>query len=168
MGAGLAVEIGHLFSGNVLGEVDAVGRVFLPAFIRTILGRRSDSRIFLLGPHESDPCLIAYDPGHASILHAEVERSRLRDEAAGASPAAHHARARRTFGMTEDSHCDAEGWTILPPRMRRRAGIEDLALFVGAGPHFEIWNPQVARQGADPDLRELAEWRLGEGPACAS
>jgi MraZ protein len=46
--------------------------------------------------------------------------------------------------------------------MRRKGKIEDLALFVGAGGTFEIWNPKIALESGDPDLRELAAYRLEE------
>ncbi len=45
---------------------------------------------------------------------------------------------------------------------RRRGRIEDLALFVGVGGTFEIWNPHLALQSGDADLRELAAYRLEE------
>ena len=46
--------------------------------------------------------------------------------------------------------------------MRRRGKIEDLALFVGTGGTFEIWNPHLALESGDADLRELAAFRLEE------
>jgi MraZ protein len=46
--------------------------------------------------------------------------------------------------------------------MRRKGRIEDLALFVGVGGTFEIWNPRLALESGDQDLRELAAYRLEE------
>ncbi len=46
--------------------------------------------------------------------------------------------------------------------MRRKGKIEDLALFVGVGGTFEIWNPYVALESGDEDLRDLAAYRLEE------
>ena len=46
--------------------------------------------------------------------------------------------------------------------MRKRGQIEDLALFVGTGGTFEIWNPQLALQSEDDGLRELAAELLEE------
>jgi DNA-binding transcriptional regulator/RsmH inhibitor MraZ len=40
--------------------------------------------------------------------------------------------------------------------LRCRAGISDSALVIGTGGAFEMWSPQVALQGDDPDLRALA------------
>jgi MraZ protein len=156
------VGIEHLFSGSALGAVDAEGRVALPDFIRRVVERRSDGRRLMFGAHECAPCLTGYDPAHAPRLQAEVERQRLRDEAIGAPPETHHARARRLFGLVEDADFDAAGRIVLPAMMRRRGRIGDVILFVGTGAEFEIWNPELAREAGDPDLRELAEYRLGE------
>jgi hypothetical protein len=34
-------------------------------------------------------------------------------------------------------------------------------LFIGAGSHFEIWDPSLAIAGGDEELRYLARYRLG-------
>ena len=46
--------------------------------------------------------------------------------------------------------------------MRRKGKIEDLALFVGVGGIVEIWNPRVALESGDRDLKEIAAYRLEE------
>jgi MraZ protein len=156
------VELEHLFNGSALNAVDAKGRLSIPAFIRGVVERRSDAKAVVIGAHEIDPCLSAYDRGYARILHTENERRRLLEEGQGGAPGNHFARARRTFGLTEDVPYDPSGRIILPPMMRRKGRIEDLALFVGVGGTFEIWNPHVALEHGDDDLRELAAWRLEE------
>jgi MraZ protein len=156
------VELEHLFNGSALNAVDAKGRLSVPAFIRGVVERRSDARAVVIGAHEVDPCLTAYDRGYARILHQENERRRLQEEAAGGHAASHYARARRTFGAVEDVSYDPSGRILLPPLMRRKGKIEDLALFVGVGGTFEIWNPYLALESGDEDLRELAAFRLEE------
>ncbi|HEV2078820.1 MAG TPA: division/cell wall cluster transcriptional repressor MraZ [Allosphingosinicella sp.] len=156
------MELEHLFNGSALSAVDAKGRLSVPAFIRGVIERRSDAKAVVIGMHEASPCLNAYDRGYARILYAENERRRLMEEAAGGDLSAHHARARRTFGLTEDVPYDPSGRIILPPMMRRKGRIEDLALFVGTGGTFEIWNPQLALESGDEELRDLASYRLEE------
>ena len=154
------MELEHLFNGSALNAVDAKGRLSIPSFIRGVVERRSDARAVVIGAHEVDPCLTAYDRGYARILHAENERRRLLEEEQGGAPQSHFSRARRTFGLTEDVPYDPSGRIILPPMMRRKGRIEDLALFVGVGGTFEIWNPYVALEHGDEELRELAAYRL--------
>ena len=52
------------------------------------------------------------------------------------------------FGATEEVPYDSSGRIVLPPMMRRKGEIEDLALFLGTGETFQIWNPKLflARQ----------------------
>ncbi|HEX8654173.1 MAG TPA: division/cell wall cluster transcriptional repressor MraZ [Allosphingosinicella sp.] len=163
-GRGKAVELEHLFNGSALNAVDAKGRLSIPAFIRGVVERRSDARAIVVGPHETDPCLTAYDRGYARHLHIENERRRLLEESQAGSGdnVGHFRRARRTFGLTEDVPYDPSGRIIMPPMMRRKGRIEDLALFVGVGGTFEIWNPLLALEHGDEDLRELAAFRLEE------
>ena len=156
------MELEHLFNGSALSAVDAKGRLSVPSFIRGVIERRSDAKAVVIGMHEASPCLNAYDRGYARILYAENERRRLAEENAGGDLSAHHARARRTFGLTEDVPYDTSGRIILPPMMRRKGRIEDLALFVGTGGTFEIWNPQLALESGDEELRDLASYRLEE------
>src|SRR5437868_5547232 len=86
------VEMLHLFSGSALREVDRDGKLALPAFVTTAVERRSGARALLFGKHESAPCVTAYDPAYTPVLHGEIERQRLRLEAAGEPPEAHQAR----------------------------------------------------------------------------
>ncbi len=154
------MELEHLFNGSALNAVDAKGRLSVPSFIRSVIERRSEAKAIVLGRHEADPCLTAYDRNYAKVLYAENERRRLLEE--GQDPQAHFARARRTFGITEEVPYDTSGRIILPPMMRRKGQIEDLALFVGTGGTFEIWNPRLALESADEELRDLAAYRLEE------
>ena len=151
-------SIQHLFIGNSLCATDSAGRICLPGFVRSILDRRSNSRTIVIGRHERDPCLVGYDRGFTAILARDCQRRRLAEEAT--DPAAHHARARRVFGFTEEAELDRRGRISLPPMMRRYARIDDLALVVGTGGAFEIWNPELALASGDSGLSELAGFRL--------
>jgi MraZ protein len=154
------VHVEHLFGGSALAAIDAKGRVRVPRFVREVAERRSDAGFLVLGPHESDSCVTGYDPSWRRMLFADAERRRLQEEAAGGG-ASHHSRARRAFGLTEQAEIDSGGRIALPPMIRRLGRIEDLALFVGTGGAFEIWNPHLAAESGDPALAELARWRLG-------
>ena len=155
-----AVENRHIFSGNALGALDEEGRVTLPPFILREMARHEGAGRLLLGVHESDPGLTGYGSALRPRLEAELERRRLRDEALGRAPDEHHARARRTFGLVEEANYDEAGRLTLPPIARRRGGLGRRILFIGAGSHFEIWDPSLAMAGGDEELRYVAEYRL--------
>jgi MraZ protein len=156
------VEVDDFFQGSALNAVDAKGRLSVPAFVRSVIERRSDSRAIVVGAHEIAPCLTAYGRNYARNLWTELERRRLAEEDRGGTLDDHYARARRTFGTAEDVPYDPSGRIILPPVLRRRGKIEDLALFVGVGGIVEIWNPRTALVEGDRDLKEIAAWRLEE------
>lgn len=150
--------IEHLFSGSALCAVDAGGNMILPAFVRATLGRRTDARSFLVGSHECDPCLIAYDSGYARVLHNDSERRRT--SGAGEAQQESARRLRRIFGFSEEVRFGDDGAVVLPPMMRRRARIGSLALIIGVGGVFEIWNPEAALEQGDADLSEIAAYHL--------
>ena len=127
------------------------------------MARHEGAGLVLLGVHESDPCLTGYGPALRPRLEAELERRRLRDEALGRAPDEHHARARRTFGLVEEASYDEAGRLTLPPLAKRRGGLGRRIRFIGAGSHFEIWDPSLAMAGGDEELRYVAEYRLGGG-----
>lgn len=148
----------HLFSGSALCDVDAGGNLVLPGFVRATLGCRTAGRTFLVGAHECDPCLAAYDVAYARILHGDSERRRILHEAG--APVASAQRLRRIFGFSEEVAFAEDGAFVLPPMMRRRARIGARALVVGVGGLFELWNPEAALEQGGNDLREIAGFHL--------
>jgi len=157
------MALASLFSGTAVQLVDGEGGMTLPAFVLQALARRSETRRLLFAPHELDPCLTGYDAAWEAWLYADAERRRLRDETLGLTPDAHHRRARRTFGAVEAASFDAAGRVVLPPMARRRTRIAGAALVIGTGGSFEIWNPEIAREAGDGELRQLAEFALATG-----
>ena len=147
----------HLFSGSGVCVVDGAGGLLLPAFVRETISRRSAAQRLFIGSHETDPCLVAYDAGFVSSIHADVERRRIAELAT--SPQLHFVRARRAFGFVESADVDA-GRIVLPGLMRRRAHVAQLALLVGTGGAFEIWDARIALDHGDADLHELAAFYI--------
>ena len=68
------------------------------------------------------------------------------------------------FAATEEVPYDSSGRIVLPPMMRRKGEIEDLALFLGAGETFQIWNPQLFLDDKriPEDMKDIARYRLEE------
>ena len=48
--------------------------------------------------------------------------------------------------------------------MRRKGAIEDLALFIGAGETFQVWNPRLFLEDKNvpEDMKDIARFRLEE------
>ena len=154
----------HLFQGSALNGVDAKGRVSVPAFLRSVIERRGDARTIVLAKHESFPCLSAYDPAYAALKHAKLERLFEKQEGDPDSALEYQQRNLMAFAATEEVPYDSSGRVVLPPMMRRNGGIEDLALFLGAGETFQIWNPArfLAEARIPDDMKDIARFRLEE------
>ena len=150
----------HFFSGSALVAIDAKGRLSVPAGIRQKIERRSDTRAIVLTRHPTEPCLTGFDTNYFRHLYLDNERRRIAEEAN--DPAASIARDRRSFGSAEEVPYDASGRILLSAKLRRRGQLEDLALFVGVGATFELWNPQLALQSQDPEIRGFAQEALEE------
>lgn len=157
----------EIFQGNALNGVDAKARLSVPAFVRSVLDRSTDSRTIFLGKHERAPCLTLYGIAYSEYLIGETERRRRVDEDKGIALAALDDQGRGLFGMTERITYDAGGRIVLPPMLRSLGGIEDLALFVGQGRFVELWNPRVAIEAGGDMLRQIATFYLEQRGAKA-
>ena len=159
MGGGLPIN--GIFRGADLRRVEADGRTRLPPFVMQALGGEAGELI--LGLHERAPCLSGYDAGYEARLYDDIERRRLREEERGVAPDLHEARLRRAFAAAAAAEVSGEGECRLPAMLRRRGRIGGLALFVGTGGSFEIWDPSLALEAGDEVLRGLAADVLAQG-----
>ncbi len=159
---GVALE--HLFQGSALNAVDAKGCVSVPAFLRSVIERRGDAKTIVLAKHESFPCLSAYDPAYAALKHSKLERLFEKEEGNPAAALDYQQRNLMAFAATEEVPYDSSGRIVLPPMMRRTGGIEDLALYLGTGETFQIWNPRLLLKDKNipEDLKDIVRYRLEE------
>ena len=161
---GVDVALEHLFQGSALNAVDAKGRVSIPAFLRSVVERRGDARTIVLAKHEAFACLSAYDPAYAALKHSKLERLLEKEETNPDAQVEYQQRNLMAFAATEEVPYDSSGRILFPPMMRRKGQIGDLALFLGTGETFQIWNPQLLLD--DPripeDLKDIARFRLEE------
>ena len=135
---GVDVALEHLFQGSALNAVDAKGRVSIPAFLRGVVERRGDARTIVLAKHEAFPCLSAYDPAYAALKHAKLERLLEKEETSPDAQLEYQQRNLMAFAATEETPYDSSGRILMPPMMRRKGQIGDLAL----PPHH--WGQQDA------------------------
>ncbi|WP_206367624.1 division/cell wall cluster transcriptional repressor MraZ [Sphingomonas piscis] len=158
------VALEHLFQGSALNAVDAKGRVSVPAFLRSVIERRGDAKTIVLAKHENFPALSAYDPAYAALKHAKLERLLEKEETNPDAQLEYQQRNLMAFAATEETPYDSSGRILFPPMMRRKGQIEDLALFLGTGETFQIWNPRLflAEAGIPEDLKDIARFRLEE------
>lgn len=146
-----------LFHGSAICDVDAEGNVTVPEFLAETLP--ADAAELVVAKHDADACLVGYGRERLGELRALAERRRQAEEDRGEDERGHHRRMRRTFALSERMPRRDNRFRI-PEAMRHLGRIEQLALFVGAGDSFEIWNPELALESDDAMFRELAAFRL--------
>ncbi len=161
---GVVVALEHLFQGSALNAVDGKGRVSIPAFLRGVVERRGDARTIVLAKHETFPCLSAYDPAYAALKHAKLERLLEKEETDAGAQLEYQQRNLMAFAASEEVPYDSSGRILFPPMMRRKGQVGDLALFLGTGETFQIWNPQLLLddERIPEDLKDIARYRLEE------
>ena len=154
----------HLFQGSAVNAVDAKGRVSVPAFLRSVIERRGDARTIVLAKNNVFPALDGYDPGYAALKHQKMERRAEKAETAIGAELDYMQANLMAFGATEEVAYDKTGRIVLPPMMRAKGGIEDLALFIGTGETFQMWNPEtfLADERIPEDMKDIARFRLEE------
>ncbi len=154
----------HLFQGSALNAVDAKGRVSVPAFLRSVIERRGDARTIVLAKHDLFDALSAYDPAYAALKHEKLERRAEKLETSDGSDLEYMRTSMMAFGATEEVPYDKSGRIVLPPMMRRKGLIEDLALFIGVGETFQIWNPRIflGDDRIPEDMKDIARFRMEE------
>ena len=118
-----------MFLGRHSHSVDAKGRMAIPAKFREPLGLRA------VVTRGVDPCL---------SLYPMPAWERLADQVAALSIGDPDARAlkRLVFGEAADVDLDAQGRILLPPELRRYAGIEREVVVVGVHGSIELWSPE--------------------------
>jgi MraZ protein len=158
------VALEFFFQGSALNAVDAKGRVSVPAFLRSVIERRGDSKTIVLAKHEAFPCLSAYDPAYAALKHSKLERLFEKQEGDAEAALDYQQRNLMAFAATEEVPYDSSGRIVMPPMMRRKGQVQDLALFLGTGETFQIWNPALflADDRIPEDMKDIARYRLEE------
>ena len=129
-----------MFQGATALNLDAKGRMAIPARHREALAAAAEGRLVLTAhPHR---CLLLYpqpawEPIRAKILAApslETQSAMLR---------------RLLVGFAADSDMDAAGRVLVTPELRRYAGLEKEIWLVGQGSHFEVWSDAGWQQQQD-------------------
>ena len=68
------------YQGDGIGLVDDKGRVAIPSTLRTILSANApkangkDGGTIIIGAHQKNRCLVAYDPGYVALLAEKLDR----------------------------------------------------------------------------------------------
>lgn len=120
-----------MFQGATALNLDAKGRLAIPARHRESLAAASGGRVVLTAhPHR---CLLLYpEPAWAPIRDQVLAASSLNPQSAAIK--------RLLVGNARDEGVDAAGRLLVAPELRQFAQLEKQIWLVGQGTHFEIWS----------------------------
>jgi len=135
-----------MFVGEYLHNVDTKGRVAIPARFRAKIERGA---VLTRG---MDSCLTVYP------METWERKAQALDNIA--DPRKRHAVERQFFAAAFEVELDAQGRIVIPPKLRKYAGLNGEAMIVGTRDRFEIWSSERWQSYLDElaaeDLSELA------------
>jgi MraZ protein len=117
-----------MFLGRFGHNLDAKGRLAIPAKFR---GELAEGVVVTRG---IDRCLSVYPLAAWQTLAEKVSALSISD------PDARQFK-RMVFAEAVDETLDTQGRIVLPPELRRYAGIDREAVVVGMNTYVEIWEP---------------------------
>jgi MraZ protein len=117
-----------MFLGRFSHNLDAKGRLAIPAKFR---GTLADGLVVTRG---IDRCLSVYPMAAWQTLAERVSALSISD------PDARQFK-RMVFAEAMDEELDSQGRIVLPPELRRYAGIDREAVVVGMNTYIELWDP---------------------------
>lgn len=135
--------------GTYQHNIDAKGRLFIPAKFREELGETFYVAIGL------DGCLSVYSDTKWASLIEKVE----------ALPISKARSMRALFANAAKCEPDAQGRILIPAKLREYAKLEKEVVITGASRCVELWNPErwapIENEGLDPDNLAAAMEELG-------
>ena len=144
-GSSLARDVPR-FTGQAECALDDKGRLVVPVRFRERLGTG-----FFLTVARPDPCLALYPAATWRSYCDRLEDAAVKD-------ARFRLYVRKLSASTEETQCDAQGRVLIPPKLRRYAGIEREVVAIGTLGRIELWAKDRLGdlEAADDDAADLA------------
>ena len=147
------------FKGTHLVRRDGKGRVSIPAPFRALLRSEPGSGALVLRPSHKHRCVEGWHPDGFDAQAAQIRQlPRFSDEEEDLALA--------LYSDAVDAEPDKEGRIVLPRSLADHAQLGEEVAFVGAGTHFQIWEPQAAERRV-AEARERARVLRMTLPAAA-
>lgn len=155
------------YQGDGIGLVDDKGRVAIPAALRQTLTANSPKAdgktggTVIVGIHQRDKCLIAYDPAYLDVMAAQLQKREAEHTAADGE---FDYNIKRRAASGEATPFDGSGRFIMPAFPRFYAGIGAHAFFYGTMDYIEIWDPKTLIETADaaPVMKQMVRFHMAE------
>ncbi len=116
--------------GSVHHSIDAKGRYIVPSKFRSDLGKQ-----FVI-TEGTDGCLFVFTLARWEIVSSQLAGQPARDEEARRFK-------RNFFSNAFDLEADAQFRVVVPPELRKMAGLDKDIVTVGVCTHLEIWDAEA-------------------------
>lgn len=125
-----------MFQGNAALNLDAKGRLAIPARCREALVSEEGQIVIAAHPHH---CLLVYPVATWAPIRDQVMNIPSFDRTAASM-------RRLLVGCAQTETLDSAGRVLIPPSLRQFAGLEKQVCLVGQGSHFELWSSEKWQQ----------------------
>ena len=128
------------FKGTHLVRRDGKGRVSIPSAFRAVLkGDHPINGPLVLRPSHKHACIEGWHPADFEAQSTQIQQlPRFSDEEDDLTLA--------LYSDAVDAEPDREGRIVLPRGLADHAALGEDVAFIGAGTHFQIWEPQAAQR----------------------
>ena len=138
-----------MFRGTHLYSVDDKGRVAIPArFIKVLSGLQDEGLVVTRFKRRNRPCLDVYPLSVWQRFEEKIAAEKRFNKKMAAFESWY-------VGAAQDVLPDAQGRMLIPPTLRKHAGIGREVMFVGATDKFHIWDKDVFEEVDHADEQEL-------------
>jgi len=121
-----------MFRGSSFHTIDKKGRIIIPSRFRDAIKNTGQDLIMITG---MDRCLFAYGMDEWTDIENKILHRPQKSEAMR--------RFQRIFiGNSQECKCDTQGRVLIPPALKKYAGLEKDIVLVGVINRFEIWSKE--------------------------
>jgi MraZ protein len=144
-----------MFRGINSVNLDAKGRMALPARLREAIGEQGDTHL-VVTIDTRERCLLLYPVAQWEVIQARIE---------SLSNMGRNARLvqRLLIGHATDVELDGNGRLLLPAMLREYAGLSKKLVLLGQGKKIEIWAEDLWQKRLEEWLDERAGEVLDDG-----
>jgi len=129
--------------------VDDKGRVAIPArFIKVLSGLQDEGLVVTRFKRRNRPCLDVYPLSAWQRFEEKIAAEKRFNKKLAAFESWY-------VGAAQDVQLDGHGRMLIPPTLRKHAGIGREVMFVGATDKFQIWDTHVFEEVDREDERAL-------------
>ncbi|XKH00116.1 division/cell wall cluster transcriptional repressor MraZ [Marinobacter nauticus] len=123
------------FLGSHAINMDAKGRIAIPAKVREKLVQLCGGRIVLTANADEDRCLLLYPEPEWELLLPKIQELPNMNKAV-------QRLQRLILGNAAEMELDSNGRILVPPTLRNHAGLEKKLMLVGLGNKLELWSEE--------------------------